>query len=116
MCIGIFLPPHVVPICIVTYILPIPLPAAYLLKWLLKQGTQQQPLRLCAQTFEKLMLAVPGECQRFKSNFFMLTLSPKLLSHVLFSASLKENTEMPFSASSVMDGSLLTGRLRAWQF
>lgn len=79
MCIGIFLPPHVVPICIVTYILPIPLPAAYLLKWLLKQGTQQQPLRLCTQTFEKLMLAVPGKCQCFKSNFFMLTLPLKLL-------------------------------------
>ena len=110
MCIGLFLPPHVVPICVVPYVLPIPLPADYLLKWLLKQGAPQQPLRLHAQAFEKLILAIPGKCQHFESNFFMLTLSLKLLSHILFSASPKQNTEMSFAASSLMDGFLLTGK------
>lgn len=33
---------HVVPICVVTYILLIPLLAEYLLKWLLKQGALQR--------------------------------------------------------------------------
>lgn len=92
------------------YILPIPLPAEYLLKRLVKQGAPQQPPRLHAQAFEKLMLAIPGNCQCFESNFFTLTLSLKLPSHVFFSASVKENAEMPFAASSVMDGFLLTGR------
>lgn len=90
--------------------LPNLLPAEYLLKWLLKQGAPQQPLRMHTQVFEKLILAIPGKCQHFESNFFVLTLSPKLLSQVLFSASPKENTEMSFAAPSVMDGFLVTGK------
>jgi len=88
-------PPQVVPICVVTCILPIPLPAEYLLKWLLKQGALQQPLLLHAQVFEKIIFATPGKCQRLEPNFFMLTLSLKLLSHFPFPATPKENTEIP---------------------
>lgn len=46
--------------------LPNLLPAEYLLKWLLKQGAPQQPLRLHTQVFEKLILAIPGKCQHFE--------------------------------------------------
>lgn len=48
-------------VCVVPYILPIPLPADYLLKWLLKWEALQQTLCLNAQMFEKLILAIPGK-------------------------------------------------------
>lgn len=50
-------------VCVVPYILLIPLLADCLLKRLLKQGALQQTLCLHAQVFEKLILAIPGQCQ-----------------------------------------------------
>lgn len=74
------------------------------------------PLCLRARVFEKLILAIPGKCQHFQSNF-MLTLSLKLVSRILFSASPKENTEMSFASSEWM-GFLEVGNKEPfrWQF
>lgn len=100
---------HVVPTLIVTKNPSYPTDS-YLLKWLLKLGAPQKPLWLHSQALPELILTIPGKCQHSESNFFTLTLSLKLLSHFLFSASLKESTEMSFAASSVMDGFPLSGR------
>lgn len=90
---------------------------SYLLTWSPQLGALQGPLCLHSHPLVEQILTAPGKCQHFKSNFFTLTLSPKLLSHLLFSALLKKALKcLSQHLPSVMYGFLLSGRLRPVTF
>lgn len=117
VCIGIVLPPHVVPIRTVTCILPILLSTC----WNgLIGSTTAASVSACLSFWEA------NACHPWQMSMLWIKLLPvnvipeASFSHSFFSASLKKkkthHTEMFFPASPVIDVFLLTGRLRACQF